>query len=75
MKFYGVSRPLYLETDALGVHFGARLLQVRDELNCGCDEVADNVTLHPIAFASKAYEVLCGTTAIWNVRSWEYNTG
>ena len=54
MEFYDSSRPVYLETDASGVNFGARLLQVREGMNCGYDEVSDNVNLHPIVFASKS---------------------
>ena len=53
MKFYNTSRSLCLETDALGVGLGARLLQVRYGMNCWCDEVLDNTTLCPITFASK----------------------
>ena len=34
---------------------GARLLQVRKVMNCGHDEVQDNVTLHPSAFVSKSF--------------------
>ena len=45
MKFYDASRPLYLEPDTSSVGLGARILQVRDAMNCGCDEVLDNVTL------------------------------
>ena len=53
MIFHNVSRPLYLETDALGVNLGTTLLKVKDGMNCGHDEVPDNTTLHPTAFASK----------------------
>ena len=42
MKFYDASRPLYLETDELGVGLRAGLLQVMDGMNCGHDEVPDN---------------------------------
>ena len=45
MKFYDVARPLFLETDASGIGFGAGLLQVRDGMNCGHDEVPDNAIL------------------------------
>ena len=51
--FYDASRPLYLEIDASGLSFGAGLLQVREGMNCGHDEVPDNLTLHPITFYSK----------------------
>ena len=50
MKFYDASRPLYLETDESSVSLGTRLLQVWDGMNCECDEVPDNATLHPIPF-------------------------
>ena len=53
MKCYNASRPWYLETDALGVSLGARLLHVRDGMNSGHDEVQDNAILCPTAFASK----------------------
>ena len=52
MKFYDVFRSLYLETDASGVGHGAKLLQVRDGMNCGNDEVQNNATLPPNAFTS-----------------------
>ena len=45
MKFYGVARHLYLETDASGISLGAGLLQVRDGINCGHDEIPDNTIL------------------------------
>ena len=54
MKFYSTSQPLYLETDASGVGLEARLLQEWEGMNCGCDEVQDNVTLSPTAFTSKS---------------------
>ena len=57
MKFYDASKPLHLERDASGVSPGAGLLQVRDQINCGQDEIPDNTALHPTAFASKAYPV------------------
>ena len=34
MKSYNEKEPLYLETDAVGVGFGACLLQARDGMNC-----------------------------------------
>ena len=51
MKFYDVLKALYLEIDASGIGLGASLLQMTEGINCGCDEVADNVTLCLIAFA------------------------
>ena len=54
MKFYDTSRPLYLETDASGFGLGTRLLQMKDSMNGGHDEVPHNVTLCPIAFAIKS---------------------
>ena len=53
MKFYDASRPLYLEADASGVSLRARLLQVKDSMNCRHDKVPGNATLHPIAFTKK----------------------
>ena len=54
MRFYDVSWHLYLETGASGVSLVARVLQVMDGINCRHDEVPDNATLQPIAFASKS---------------------
>ena len=51
--FYDASRPLYMETDVLGVNLGVRLLQVRDGMNCGHDEVPDNATLCPMVLSTK----------------------
>ena len=52
MKFYGALKPLNLETDS--VNLGAGLLQVRDGMNCGHDEIPENAILHPTAFISKS---------------------
>ena len=54
MKFYDISRPLYLETDASGVSLGAGLQQVRKEMNCGCNDKPDNEILHPTVFVSRS---------------------
>ena len=43
-----------LETDNSGIVLRAGLLQVKDGMNCGQDEVLDNRGLYPIAFASKS---------------------
>ena len=40
MKYNDVRKPLYLESDALGVGLGAALQQVRDNLNCGYEAPA-----------------------------------
>ena len=55
MKFYDANRPLYLETDTFGISLGARLLQVSDGMDCGCDKISNNVILQPIAFTSKSF--------------------
>ena len=67
IKSYDAPRPLYLETSASGVHLGTRLLQVRDDMNCGHDEMPDNETLHPIAFPSKSL-----SHADWHYRNIEH---
>ena len=54
MKFYGDTKPLYLETDASGVGLGASLLQTWEGTTCCKDMVPDNTILYPIAFASKS---------------------
>ena len=54
MKFYDDSKPLYLETDASGVSLGAALLQLHDNTVCQKGIAPDNITLCPIAFASKS---------------------
>ena len=68
MKFYHVSRPLHLETDASGISVRAGLLWVREGMNCGCGEGPDNVVLCLIVFASK-----CSSSAEWwyNSIKWE----
>ena len=54
MKFYDEIKPLYLESDMLGIGHGATLLQTRDGAKCPRDTVPDNTILRPIAFASKS---------------------
>ena len=53
-EIYYASMPLHLETNASDVDLGTRLLQVRDGMNCGCDEVPDTTTVHSTTFASKS---------------------
>ena len=48
MEFYNNSRPLYLETDALGIGLGAALLQLCDNTVCQVGVAPQNITLHPI---------------------------
>ena len=54
MKFYNDSKPLYLETDASRVSLGAALLQLHNNMVCQKGVAPDNITLHPIVFASKS---------------------
>ena len=54
MKFYNDGKPLYLETDVSGVSLGAALLQLCNNMVCQKGMATDNITLHPIAFASKS---------------------
>ena len=51
MNFYDTARP---RVYASGTGLGARLLQVRADMNCGCDVIPDNAILHLTAFASKS---------------------
>ena len=53
MKYYDVSTPLYLETDASGVSFGAQLLWVNDGMNCGHDESARQCNTAPNCFCQQ----------------------
>ena len=45
MKFYDVARLLYLLTKASRIGPGAGFLQIRHGMNCGSDEIPDNVIL------------------------------
>ena len=54
MKFYDDAKPLYLETDASRIGLKAALLQLCNKTVCQKGMVPDNITLHPIAFASKS---------------------
>ena len=53
MKFYDDAKPLYIETDALGVNLRTALLQLRDNTVCQKGAAPDNAIMHPIVFASK----------------------
>ena len=74
MKFYNERQALYLETDMSGVGLGASLLQVRESMNCTCDEAPNSIALCPIAFASKAYPVWKTYTVTLRVRKLAYTT-
>ena len=67
MKFYHDAKPLYSETDASGVGLGAALLQLHNNTVCQKGIVPDNITLHPIAFASKSL-----TAAEWRYTNIEH---
>ena len=54
VKFCDASRSLCLETNVPGTNLGAALLHVREAMNCGCNELPENVNLHPTMFASKS---------------------
>ena len=60
MKFYSTSRPQNVESDFLGVDLVARLLQVRDGMNCWHNKVP-NATRCP----ERVYQILSGTAAIY----------
>ena len=53
MKILDASKPLYLEMDVSRISLVAGLLKIRENVNCGHDEVPDSVTLHLTESASK----------------------
>ena len=54
MNFYNNSKLLYLETNASGIGLGAVLLQLCNNTVCQKGVAPKNITLCPIAFASKS---------------------
>ena len=54
MKFYGDTKPLYLETDASGIGLGTTLLQTRYGTTCPEDIARDNTIMRPITSAKKS---------------------
>ena len=54
MKFNDNSKLLYFETYASGIGLGPALLQLHDNTVCQMGVAPQNITLHPIAFASKS---------------------
>ena len=52
MKYHD-GRKLLHKTDALGVGLDVALLQVRDDMSCGYDEVLGSAMSWPIGFASR----------------------
>ena len=53
MKFYDSPRALYLETDVSRNGLKARLLQIKDDMSCGCNEISDNIIMWPTEFKGK----------------------
>ena len=53
INYYDALKSMYLVMDVFGKGLGAGLLQMRECMNCGHDEVLDDVALCPIAFTSK----------------------
>ena len=72
MKFYNDSKPLYLETDVSEVGLGAALLQVCKTTVCQKGVASDNITLCPIAFASKSHTGQNGGTVTSNMTCLEF---
>ena len=75
MKFYDMTNSLHVETDTSSNGLGAGLLQVRDGMNFMCDEIPDNVILHPLHILTKTYLVQNSTTATQNVRLMKFYMG
>ena len=42
MKYYDASKPIYLEMDTSGIGLWTGLLQVKEGMNCGHNEVPDS---------------------------------
>ena len=65
LKFYDVARPLYLETYVSSFSLLAGLLQVRDDMNCGHDEIPDNAILYsPL----RSHLMWYSTMTTWNAK-------
>ena len=54
IKFYDSARPLCLEIAASGIGLWATLLQVKDGMNCGHNEIPNDAILQPTAVVSKS---------------------
>ena len=63
MKYYDDLKPLYLESDASGIGLGVGLLQLREGMNCGSDDVSDNTTLCLMILPIIPYPVQSSGTA------------
>ena len=66
MKVYNVARTLYLDTNASSISLGAGLLQVRDSMNFGHEEILDNAILQPTVFASQGLTSVGSWDLTWN---------
>ena len=53
MKFYGETKPLYIEMDSSVVEMGCALLQTKSSTCCSRDKAPDNSILRPTVFSSK----------------------
>ena len=65
MKYHNFRKPLYLETNALGVGLGATLLQAKDDLSCRYDRSSTMQCSIPFPLPARAYLVLSSGTAIY----------
>ena len=74
MIFYDALKPINLETDASGIGLGASLLYVREGVNCGHDEVSDNVTAQ-LLLPVKPYPAQSASTTTLKGRHWVYCMG
>ena len=68
MKFYGETKPLYLEIEASGVRLGAALLQTRNGTSCPRNTAPDNSILRQITFVNKSLSSVEKDTVIYKER-------
>ena len=74
MKCYSKRKPLYSGIDLSGFGLGAGILQVREGVNCLCDEAPINTAVCLIGLTAKAYPVWKPDTVMLRRRYLVYPT-